>query len=159
MSPGFAVFDIDGVLADVTHRLHHLRSRPKNWAAFFAAAGDDPLLTTGRQQLLEAARQHPVVYLSGRPERLRRLTQTWLDAHDLPAGALVLRPNGDRRPARLLKAQLVRRIAQGGDIALVVDDDPEVCDALRAAGFPVLHATWAQDSPVLRQAQEREGRS
>ena len=37
-----AVIDIDGVLADVGHRLHHIQGRPKDWAAFFAAAGDDP---------------------------------------------------------------------------------------------------------------------
>jgi len=29
---------IDGVLADVHHRLHHIARRPKDWPAFFAAA-------------------------------------------------------------------------------------------------------------------------
>ena len=33
-----AIVDIDGVVADVRHRLHHLDRRPKNWSAFFAAA-------------------------------------------------------------------------------------------------------------------------
>ena len=39
-----AVFDIDGVLADVRHRLHHLQCRPQRWEAFFTAADRDPLL-------------------------------------------------------------------------------------------------------------------
>ena len=30
-----AIFDIDGVVADVRHRLHHLESRPKGWDEFF----------------------------------------------------------------------------------------------------------------------------
>ena len=44
-----AVLDIDGVLADVRHRLHHLDKRPKDWAAFFAAAGRDPAAARGRR--------------------------------------------------------------------------------------------------------------
>ena len=42
-----AVIDIDGVLADVRHRLHLVHDRPKDWVAFFAAAPDDPPLETG----------------------------------------------------------------------------------------------------------------
>ena len=33
-----AVFDIDGVLADVRHRLHFLQCRPQRWERFFSSA-------------------------------------------------------------------------------------------------------------------------
>ena len=49
-----AVFDIDGVLADVRHRLHYLQSRPQRWEAFFLAAERDPLLEEGAQRLRTA---------------------------------------------------------------------------------------------------------
>ena len=39
--PMVAVVDIDGVVADVRHRLHHVADRPKDWRSFFAAAADD----------------------------------------------------------------------------------------------------------------------
>jgi hypothetical protein len=42
-----AVLDIDGVLADVSSRLHHLQRRPKDWSAFFAGMADDPVLAPG----------------------------------------------------------------------------------------------------------------
>ena len=51
-----AVFDLDGTLADVRHRLPHLVSRPPDWDAFFAAVGADALLVTGVTLLREAAR-------------------------------------------------------------------------------------------------------
>ena len=35
------VFDLDGTLADITHRLHHIEPPNKNWPAFFRACGDD----------------------------------------------------------------------------------------------------------------------
>jgi hypothetical protein len=69
-----AVLDIDGVLADVRHRLHHLESRPKNWAAFFAAAPRDPLLAEGAAVATHLSTDHELVYLTGRPEHCRRDT-------------------------------------------------------------------------------------
>lgn len=155
----FAVFDIDGVLADVSHRLHHLRGRRKSWGRFFAAAERDPLLDEGFRRASAAALEHALVYLSGRPERLRPVTQRWLDDHGLPTGGLVLRPNRDHRPARLLKVDLLEQLSRHGDIAFVVDDDPQVCEALRATGCVVHLADWAPQQPVMRDAQERRGRS
>lgn len=35
------VFDIDGTLADLSHRRHHVESRPKNWDAFFEDISED----------------------------------------------------------------------------------------------------------------------
>ena len=155
--PSFAVFDIDGVLADVEHRLHHIRGWRRNWAGFFAAAGDDPLLVEGHRRAVEAADKHAIVYLSGRPEHLRTVTQTWLERHALPAGALVLRGARDRRPARVVKPELLARVAEQGSIAFVVDDDAAVCEALRAHGYSVVQAAWAVESPTLRRAQEGGG--
>jgi phosphoglycolate phosphatase-like HAD superfamily hydrolase len=77
---GLAAFDVDGVLADVAHRRHHLDRR--NWDAFFAAAADDPPLATGVTMARQCADAGlSVVYVSGRPERLRRVTADWLDRH------------------------------------------------------------------------------
>ncbi len=164
----WAVLDIDGVLADVRHRLPLLgrdragggRSRP-DWAAFFARAGDDPVLDEGFAVAQRLATEHEVVYLSGRPERLRPVTLAWLDRHGLPAGRLLLRRDSDRRPARVLKREVVRRLARERPVAVVVDDDADVAAALRSAGFPVLLADWAAAEPEsagrLREAQEEEG--
>lgn len=157
--PSFAVFDIDGVLADVTHRLHHIRGRRRNWAGFFADAGDDPLLAEGHRRAVQAAADHALVYLSGRPEHLRAVTQEWLERHGLPGGALVLRGARDRRPARVLKPELLAQVAAQGTIAFVVDDDEAVCDALRRRGYSVVRATWAAESETLWRAQEDRGRT
>jgi phosphoglycolate phosphatase-like HAD superfamily hydrolase len=154
-----AVFDIDGVLADVRHRLHHLDARPKNWDLFFEAAVDDDPLAEGIALAVDMAAAHDIVYLTGRPERTRADTQRWLTRQAAPAGRLLMRRDGDRRPARVVKLALARQLADKGRLSIVVDDDPEVVDALRAAGLPVRHADWMTRSPVLREAQERDGRT
>jgi phosphoglycolate phosphatase-like HAD superfamily hydrolase len=155
----FAVFDVDGVVADVRHRLRHVEKRPKNWAAFFAAAHRDPALRPGVELVHEYAEAHELVWLTGRPERLRTVTERWFEEHDLPAGRLLMRPDHDRRPAKDYKAFRVRRLAAEGTVAMVVDDDPEVVRRLEREGFPVRLADWVPHRKALRQAQERDGRT
>ncbi len=154
-----AVFDIDGVLADVRHRLHHLQARPQRWDAFFLAADRDPLLAEGATRLRAAQVDHDVLYLTGRPERTRALTRAWLRAHDLPTGPLYMRPDADHRPARWVKRSTLRRLAHDRTIASVLDDDPAVVAALQADGWPVELATWLPHSSTLQSAQEQQGRT
>jgi hypothetical protein len=154
-----AVVDIDGVLADVRHRLHHVTGRPKNWDAFFAAATADEPLDEGRAVAERLAQDHELVYLSGRPARCRADTQEWLARQGLPLGEVLLRPEGDRRPARMFKLDRLRELAAHRTIAVFVDDDPAVCEAARARGFVVFEATWMHQQPALFDAQEREGRT
>lgn len=152
------MIDIDGVVADVRHRLRYLRGR-KQWNGFFAAAGDDPLLEVGAALVHDLARTCEIVWLSGRPESLRALTRTWLDGHGLPAGPLFLRAPGDYRPAAVTKLECLREQARGATVAAVVDDDPDVVAAVRAAGFPVVLADWVPHEKTLHRAQEESGRT
>ena len=92
-----AVVDLDGVVADVRHRLHHLSGGRKDWPAFFAAAPDDGLLAEGSETVHRLAEVYDVAYLSGRPERLRAVTQRWLHEQQLPDGQLLLRPTATTR--------------------------------------------------------------
>jgi hypothetical protein len=159
----WAVLDLDGTVADVRHRLHHLNSRPKNWEAFFRAATKDPLLPEGAAVAHRLAEDHRVAYLSGRPERCRRDTQAWLEQYGLPAGPLYLRRDDDRRPSWMGKLSQLRRLAADGGVDVLVDDDTVVIGKAREAGFPVLVADWmprdGQDDQTLFDAQHTDGRS
>lgn len=159
-----AVFDIDGVLADVQHRLHHVSSRPKQWAAFFAAADADGLLSPGADLLHAMEPTHEIRYLTGRPERLRHVTTHWLVRQGLPEAQLVMRPNRDFRASRDFKRDHLQRwLAEGAQIALVVDDDPQVAAMVTALGLTVVQADWQHTPPTaqqtLWQVQEDLGRS
>ncbi|WP_375483094.1 hypothetical protein [uncultured Jatrophihabitans sp.] len=152
-----AVFDIDGVVADVRHRLHHLEHWHA-WDEFFDAAQDDPLLDEGLRLVTDLKREHDVVWLTGRPEWLRGVTERWLRAHDLPAHEVHMRPSGDYRPARFYRLDVLRELRPRG-VAALIDDDDEVVQAARHAGFPAVLADWVPCNRVLRRAQERDGRT
>ena len=154
-----AVIDLDGVLADVRHRLHFLERSPKDWDGFFAGIPDDDVLPEGRAVVDRLAVDHELVYLTGRPESTRADTEAWLEHHELPRAKLIMRRAGDRRPARVTKPALLRRLAAGRSVAVVVDDDPQVCNALEEAGWPVLRADWMPAPGSLEQAQEDAGRT
>jgi hypothetical protein len=130
-----AVMDIDGVLADATHRQHHLHGRPKDWDSFFAAVGQDPIIERGLQRLKALSLDHDVVLLSGRPERTRADTVAWLGRQGISVSRLVLRVDADHRPAPALKADLVAGVGSPSEVAVVIDDDPSVIDRLSAMGY------------------------
>ena len=173
--PAVAIVDIDGVVADVRHRVGHLQRYPPDWGGFFAAADRDHPLPVGVERvhaLVESG--HEVIWLTGRPEWLRDLTEDWLTEQGLPVGMLLMRPNYDRRPARVLKSAMVRALADGRPvptftarpprrIAVVVDDDTLVVERLRADGWSVEQADWiglaGDGAERLNEAQEREGRT
>lgn len=160
-----AVVDIDGVVADVRHRLRHVERTPKDWDAFFAAAVHDPPHPEGVAVVRRLTEDHEVVFLTGRPEWLRDDTRRWLARHDLDGHRLLMRPVGDRRPAAQVKLRLLRKLARGRTVTVVIDDDAEVVATLAAAGYPTLHATWETEARsteaarALRTAQEVEGRT
>jgi hypothetical protein len=150
-----AVLDIDGVLADVRHRLRYVERSPKDWDAFFSGIPADPPLEVGLALAAQLSADHDIAYLTGRPERTRTTTSAWLVRHGLPPGELLMRRDTDRRPARVAKVELLRQISAGATVAVVVDDDPAVCAAVRAAGWPVLAADWSPRPETLNREQER----
>lgn len=130
-------FDIDGVLADASHRLHHITERPKDWPAFFAGIPDDPAIEEGRRALLAAAEETTVVLVSGRPEHTRAATSAWLADHGFPELPVHLRREGDRRPAPVVKLGILNRLGGSAVVQRVVEDDPTVAELLRASGYVV----------------------
>ncbi|MFF1377400.1 hypothetical protein [Streptomyces sp. NPDC058308] len=154
-----AVFDLDNTLADTAHRQRYLVGRTRDWDAFFAAAPQDPPLARGIELALASAEECEVVYLTGRPERCRADTEDWLARQGLPAGRVWMRRDGDRRPARRTKLEILRSLARDREIRVLVDDDELVCDEAERAGFTVLRATWAAESVPLKTAQESDGRT
>ena len=154
-----AVFDIDGVLADVRHRLHHLQARPQRWEAFFLAADRDPLLDEGASRLQAAQAGHDVVYLTGRPERNRELTRSWLERHGLPTGPLHMRPDrlrARRRPGGR-RGAAGRRVARGArDLAAALVDPAERAGAAGTHLRPGPARTWMYVPSAALDAREHQ---
>ena len=134
------VFDLDGVLSDAAGRQHFIRGPKPDWEAFFGASGDDPLVAEVAALLSLLGPDLYVVLLTARPARISTTTIGWLARHHLRWDLLVMRRNGDYRPARLFKQEAARQITSKGlDLKLCFEDDRRNVDMFRAEGVPALY--------------------
>lgn len=131
------IIDIDGTIADVTHRLHHIQSTPKNWDAFFEACDGDAPIEHMRALTNALGEAHAVVYASGRPERTRAKTWNWIVEHGFGDGVLYMRADGDHRDDSIVKAEMLDRIrADGYQPLLAFEDRSRVVEMWRRLGIP-----------------------
>lgn len=139
--PGHAVvFDIDGVLSDAAGRQHYIERGRRDWAAFFEACGDDPVIEEVAR-LLELLDQHlAVVLVTGRPLRVRPQTVAWLDRYGLRWDLLVMRDRGDYDQVTAYKRGVVRQLRRYGfDLRLALEDDPANHAMFVAEGVPCVY--------------------
>ena len=137
------MFDIDGVLADASHRQDVLfsgRGGRKNWKAFFEAAGDDAVIEEVARLTELIAPELCVVLLTARPTSIQDVTLTWLAQHDLRWDILVMRPEGDFRSSPDAKRLAVHELRQAGfDLRLAFDDDRRNVDMFHDEGIPCIY--------------------
>ena len=159
------VFDLDGTLADGTHREHFITGETKDWDAFFEASDGDLPIRPAIETLLALSRgydgdgyPHSIEIWSGRGEgehfSVREKTIKWLSSYTRrlllfrpgthatffygdPLIDLRMRPHGDHTPDNeLKKAWLNAAREQGRAPELVFDDRQKVVDMWRAEGIP-----------------------
>lgn len=138
MSPEIAIFDIDGTLADVSERIHHLRRRPKDWDAFFAGMAQDKAIHAMVRlcDVLHGAGVR-IVLCSGRSEEHRPETVRWLERHGVSWDELRLRRTGDRRSDVIVKREMLAGLDRSR-ILFVVEDRSRVVQMWRAEGLVCL---------------------
>ena len=138
------VVDIDGTLADNSHREGFVQGSQKDWEAFY-----QPELVAWDKPIVEAQLGLPRLYTActglyihtGRPERLRQVTENWLFKHfnmhfamtsnlkyahstSPNYASLVMRDDRDHRPAVVYKEELHLYLKEWGrESRCIIDDD------------------------------------
>jgi hydroxymethylpyrimidine pyrophosphatase-like HAD family hydrolase len=137
------IFDIDGTLANIDHRVQWVRSSPKNWRAFNRAMCND----TPNEDICDLLRLFykngtTVLLASGRSEETRLETEKWLNTK---AGLskmwtrLYMRKSGDFRADNIVKSEILDQMhIDGFKPTMVIDDRQQVVDMFRSRGLRVL---------------------
>lgn len=155
---GVLFCDIDGTVADLSHRRVYLQSQPKNYPAFEKGIPLDAPI----QHIIDAVRKlydagWTVVMCSGRSENTRATTEAWLEKHGVPYHALYMRkafevdadgnvviarsgnPKPDHRRDNIVKYELLQEArSHGYDPDIVFDDRDQVVEMWRANGIAVV---------------------
>ena len=147
------IFDIDGTIADISHRLHFIGAEnggftpytaKKDWYGFFKAAVDDrPIEETLQIARALAIAGHDIVYSTGRMESIRDITEDWLMDVSSPVGEVYMRKLNDHREDSVVKSELLdiiisnRRNCRNSVIGGAFEDRQQVVDMYRARGIRV----------------------
>lgn len=144
------VFDLDGTLSDLTHRLRHVQGSERDYPTFHRACIDDtpiaPLIKVLGEMYHEplkyaaflSDRSEKVMIWTGRSDIALRQTLEWGQKH-LPKNFLSdvrrirMRQHGDRRPTHQIKQEWLHELrAQGDNVSLVFEDSQKVVDMWRS---------------------------
>lgn len=135
------VFDMDGTLADIGHRLKFVKQKPKNWPAFVAGIKDDKvnIPVVELYKTLWDSGRYELIIVSGRGEESRPQTEAWLTAHNLPFGRVLMRKAQDYRTDSVVKGEILDALlAEGREILFTVDDRNQVVEMWRSRGITCL---------------------
>lgn len=134
------VFDVDGTLADGTHRnwLIQTSGQPKQWDVYFGLLHEDKLIEPIAIVCRALAKHIQIIYCTGRPGQYIPQTHQWLRDNDLPFGPIYYRPERDFTNDDQLKLRLIEDMKRDGfNPILFFDDRTRVVLALRKAGYLV----------------------
>jgi hypothetical protein len=134
------IFDIDGTLADISHRLHFIQSKPADWRKFFAACPDDEPIPEVIQVAKSLGGVVHIMLLTGRSEEIREKTLDWLNELEIPCTALFMREVGDHREDSVVKSEMLDDLIHqwpNEKIMGIFEDRKQVVDMYRAKGLRV----------------------
>jgi len=155
------IIDIDGTIADHSHRLHHIRKTPEDYDLFNAAMGGDTPIrdTLWLIDLLITAQDEQEDFIfficTGRPEDYRYLTTEWLQNHAPRLNNIVhemlMRPSKDFRKDAIIKDEMRQQIeGRGFNIRMVLEDRQQVVDMWRKNGITCLQVDqWDEEGGGL----------
>lgn len=125
--PSAYVFDIDGTVADM--RDHRSPYDPSKYHL-------DHTFPDVVDLLHELESNHAILFLTGRDEAFRDVTETWLNHHIGISGPLFMRPEGDTRNDGIVKNELFdKHVGPFYNVKGVFDDRLRVCRVWHAKGL------------------------
>lgn len=147
LTPAY-IFDIDGVLADCSHRLHFIQQEPKDWKSFYENSDKDEVIQPNKETLrllsnsLSGLPTRGILFVTGRTETYRELTTTWLKVNvwgcfgNFYDDMLFMRKDGDFRPDWEIKKEIYENeIKSQYEILGVFEDRTQVVQMWRSLGL------------------------
>jgi phosphoglycolate phosphatase-like HAD superfamily hydrolase len=160
--PRAMIWDLDGTLSDDRARAHFVEveaGRKRNWRGYFDAIDEDPPIAASMEVLRAMSGAGiRVIFLTGRPSYTRPKTVAWLEANGLTDyDELIMRPDGEFRPAGEFKVDEVRALRERYDLVCAFEDRIDVAEHLRRSGVPVfLYGAGAEAAAEALEAADVE---
>ena len=144
MNRNTVIFDLDGTLANIDVR-RKLAAKPNgklDWDIFFDPSNiklDVPNEPVVKIAQMFAENGYTIIIFSGRSDRTKYSTRSWLSNNRVPFQKLVMRDSNASHfvPDEILKKDMLDKYVDIDDVFLVVDDRNKVVDMWRSLGLDV----------------------
>jgi hypothetical protein len=134
------LFDLDGTLALIEHRVHFIQ-RPRaeqDWDAFYEACDKDepnfPVIAVFNALQTSG---YTLYILTGRSDQVEEKTRKWLNAYDIEPDEMIMRPAGDFTPDDVLKKRWVEKIGED-NVTMAFEDRDRMASMYRSLGITCL---------------------
>lgn len=141
MNKKIILLDLDGTVADCTHRLHYIEGYPKDYDGFYDNLDKDiPIQSIiDLVRALEQTQEYLILAVTGRPDSHLRQTQLWLIDNFVPYAKIFMRKAGDFRQDTVIKKEILDQIRnEYGEPTFALDDRATVVKMFRDNGVKVL---------------------
>lgn len=139
----YIVFDIDGVLADCSHRLKYIQGEDKDYDSFYSydeILKDKPILNLDKILLniqCAGSSDIDIRFITARNIKSITATAEWLEKYFsimVEEGDILMRPEKDWRPAYQVKEDLIKKHIGFENILFAFDDDDKVVEMYKKHG-------------------------
>ncbi len=129
--------DLDHTISDALWR-DEMILNGDSWDDYHAASFFDKPIPE-MASLVRALRWtgYELIAITSRPQKWHKLTLQWLAKYNIPIDEILMRPPDDFRPSPELKLGMIKKYYLK-DIAFIIEDREDVCQAFREAGVTAL---------------------
>lgn len=133
------IFDIDGTIAEINHRLHHIQKEPKDWDKFQEDCGqDEPISPMINLAHIFDRMGFTIILCTGRMEKSYDKTSAWLNFHGMPYHRIHMRQNANYESDTIVKKRMLDHITKDHDVFMVFEDRDRVVQMYRNNGITCL---------------------
>jgi predicted kinase len=136
------IFDVDGTLSNLDHRLHYVQDGNRDWNSFFREMDEDlpvkPIVWLN-QIFWDLGESVKVIIVSARPEDYREVTEKWFKENNIFYDKFYMRRANDMRKDSIVKAEILQQILDDGyEPFIAIDDRDQVVEMWRSHGICTL---------------------
>jgi len=140
MEQRIIIFDLDGTLCNVEHRLHFIQGDNKDWSGFYQECINDTVNKPVVEiyEIFSDKPPYQIWVFTGRGEEVRGLTIQWFKSQELwLPDRLIMRPEGDYRKDTELKSAWLSKYFEKPQeqILMVFEDRDQVVKMYREHGI------------------------
>lgn len=131
----YVIVDIDGTIADLSHRLHYLEEKPKNYDAFYDEVDKDLPIEKVIDIVRHLSEKYFIVITSGRTNKTCDKTINWLSRNGVPYDALLMKQWYFIQTDIEAKKSIYEKCLANKNIIMSIDDRPSIVELWRSFGI------------------------